>query len=150
MATERASLALCISVNIIFTEMQDKSLTIERAIILETHMTEQEIARTPAPPYYAVIFTSLRTEGDRGYDSMAEKMFALASRQQGFLGAEGVRSPDGFGVTICYWETLEGIKRWKQEIAHLEAQQQGREKWYSQYKTRICRVESDYGFDKSD
>lgn len=111
-------------------------------------MSEQEIARTPEPPYYAVIFTSVRTGGDRGYGEMAEKMFALAAKQPGFLGAEGVRAEDGFGVTICYWESLEGIKRWKQDVEHLEAQQQGREKWYRQYKARICRVERDYGFDK--
>ena len=36
-------------------------------------------AHTPAPPYYAVIFTSLRTEGDQGYGAMAERMVELAT-----------------------------------------------------------------------
>ena len=31
------------------------------------------IANTPGPPYYAVIFTSHRTEGDNGYGEMAAK-----------------------------------------------------------------------------
>lgn len=47
-------------------------------------------AQTPKPPYYAVIFTSIRTGGDQGYGLMAEKMVALASRQPGFLGVESV------------------------------------------------------------
>ena len=113
-------------------------------------MPENEISRTPRPPYYAVIFSSVRTPGDGGYGEMAERMFALASEQEGFLGAEGVRAEDGFGVTICYWETLEGIKRWKQVTEHLLAQQMGREKWYQQYKTRICKVERDYGYGLDD
>jgi len=29
------------------------------------------------------------------------------------------------------------------------AQQLGRDKWYTSYKTRICLVERDYGFDSS-
>jgi heme-degrading monooxygenase HmoA len=109
-------------------------------------MSNTQIAATPQPPYYAVIFTSLRTEGDRGYGEMAGRMMALASEHEGFLGAEGVREADGFGVTVCYWKTLEGIKRWKENAEHLMAQQAGREHWYLQYKTRICKVEDDYGF----
>ena len=39
------------------------------------------IAQTPEPPYYAVIFTSLRREGDDGYAAMAERMLELAAQQ---------------------------------------------------------------------
>ena len=41
------------------------------------------IADTPPPPYYAVIFTSLRTNIEDGYDAMAQKMLDLAARQPG-------------------------------------------------------------------
>ncbi len=40
-----------------------------------------EIANTPSPPYYAVIFTSLRTDGDRGYGKTAVRMLQLAAQQ---------------------------------------------------------------------
>jgi heme-degrading monooxygenase HmoA len=113
-------------------------------------MSESEITRTPRAPYYAVIFTSIRTEGDNGYDAMSDKMFAMASQMEGFIGAESVRHPDGFGMTVCYWQTLEGIKRWKQDAEHQLAQQMGRDKWYRQYKTRICLVQEDYGTDLFD
>lgn len=43
------------------------------------------IAKTPKPPYFAVIFTTIRTEEDNGYSEMSEKMFELVSRQDGFL-----------------------------------------------------------------
>ena len=101
------------------------------------------IANTPEPPYYAVIFTSLRTEGDNGYGEMAEKMHELASRQQGFLGVEMAR--EDVGITVSYWESLEAIRQWKANIEHLEAQESGRKNWYSSFKVRVSKVERDYG-----
>jgi heme-degrading monooxygenase HmoA len=101
------------------------------------------IAKTPAPPYYAVIFTSLRTDTDAGYEEMAEEMVRLAAIQPGYLGHESARS--GLGITISYWESLEAIRAWKVNSEHLIAQKYGREKWYSAFKTRIGLVERDYG-----
>ena len=100
-------------------------------------------AHTPAPPYYAVIFTSLRTEGDDGYGAMAQRMVELAAQQPGFLGVESVR--DGLGITVSYWADLASIAAWKAAAEHLDAQRQGREKWYAGFKIRIARVERDYG-----
>ncbi len=101
------------------------------------------IADTPKPPYYAVIFTSHRTEGDDGYGAMAEKMVALARQQPGFLGIESAK--EEVGITVSYWADLESIKNWKSNIEHQEAQRLGREKWYSSFMTRISKVERDYG-----
>jgi len=102
-----------------------------------------EFANTPAPPYYAVIFTSLRTAGDDGYGAMAERMVELAAQQPGFLGVESAR--DGLGITVSYWADLESIAAWKQNAEHLVAQHLGRERWYADFRTRIARVERDYG-----
>lgn len=101
------------------------------------------IVNTPNPPYYAVIFTSLRTDGDHGYAEMAGKMVVLAAVQPGFLGIESAR--EGLGITVSYWTDLESIKRWKSNAEHLMAQQLGHEKWYSSFQTRIAKVERDYG-----
>lgn len=106
-----------------------------------------EIAKTPEPPYYAVIFSSLRTEGDNGYGEMAARMMELASQQPGYLGVESAR--DGLGITVSYWRSLEEIAAWKRVVDHLEAQRRGRADWYSAYCTRIAKVERDYGFEKS-
>jgi len=101
-------------------------------------------AATPAAPYYAVIFTSLRTEGDNGYGEMAEAMVNLASQQPGFLGIESAR--EDLGITVSYWESPEAIANWKRNTDHLVAQRRGRAGWYEHYKVRICRVERDYAF----
>ncbi|MBC8185424.1 antibiotic biosynthesis monooxygenase [candidate division KSB1 bacterium] len=103
-----------------------------------------EIAQTPEPPYYAVIFTSIRTEEDNGYAEMATQMVNLASNQPGFLGIESAR--EGVGITVSYWTDLDSINGWKQNSEHLIAQQKGKDQWYKQFKTRICKVERDNSF----
>ncbi|MBT8283701.1 MAG: antibiotic biosynthesis monooxygenase [Muriicola sp.] len=99
-------------------------------------------------PYYAVIFTTQRTEIDAGYEEMAQKMEALAALQPGFLGYETARND--IGISISYWESLEAIARWKNHADHLEAQKLGRVQWYQWYKLRICKVEREYDFQRLD
>ncbi len=99
-------------------------------------------------PYYAVIFTTRRKEGDEGYTEMAEEMEALARQQPGFLGFETARQE--VGISVSYWESLEAISEWKQNGRHLEAQHFGKERWYEHYTLRICRVEKEYSFRSSD
>ena len=101
-------------------------------------------ATTPQPPYYAVIFTSQRTDGDHGYEAMAIAMFELAQRQPGCLGAESARGPDGLGITVSYFADEASIRAWKQEARHLVAQRLGKERWYSHYEMRVAKVERAY------
>lgn len=96
--------------------------------------------------YYAVIFTSELTKNEDGYAEMAQKMVSLAEKQDGFLGLESARSE--IGITVSYWKDLESIKKWKQNMEHLVAQQKGRSDWYESYITRICLVEREYSFKK--
>src|SRR5262245_35065836 len=100
-----------------------------------------QIAPTPTPPYYAVIFTSQQTDGDHSYGLMAEKMAELAAQQPGYLGAESVRSEAGLGITVSYWNSPEAIQNWKRNTEHLAAQKFGRDIAYWQFKVRICKVE---------
>ncbi len=102
------------------------------------------ISKTPKPPYYSVIFTSIRTAGDNGYSEMATKMIELVSKHDGFLGFESAR--EDLGITISYWKDLKSIKKWKENEEHLVAQNKGRKEWYKSFKTRIAKVERDYEF----
>ena len=104
------------------------------------------LADTPEPPYYAVIFSTLRTEGDNGYGDMAEKMAALAATMPGYLGAESTRNV--IGITVSYWKDLESIRHWKYNAEHTLARDMGREHWYQSYRLRIAKVERAYGFEK--
>lgn len=94
--------------------------------------------------YYAVIFTSKRTEGDNGYHKMSEQMMKLAQQQEGFMGVEAAR--EEIGITVSYWKTITAIQNWKANTAHLFAQEKGKTDWYTSYHVRICKVEREYEF----
>jgi heme-degrading monooxygenase HmoA len=98
------------------------------------------------PPYYAVIFSTVLKDDTSGYLEMAEKMEKLAKQQKGYLGIESARSE--IGITVSYWQNLEDITAWKENIEHIKARNLGREKWYKKYQLRICKVEREYGFEK--
>ncbi len=101
-------------------------------------------AKTPAPPYWAVIFSNQLSDDTGGYAEMAKTMEELALRQPGCLGAESVRSPDGAGITVSYWQTEADMVAWKAVAAHLVAQRLGKERWYKGYVTRVAQVTRDY------
>jgi len=107
--------------------------------------TSTRLAQTPEPPYYVAIFTSQRTEGDRGYSAMAERMVELARTMPGFLGVDSVRDSAGVGITCSYWRSEADIRHWKQNAEHQRAQEGGKTTWYSTYALRIAKVERAYG-----
>ena len=104
------------------------------------------IAKTPQPPYYAVIFTTIRTDVDENYEETAYQMELLAKEQKGYLGIESARAT--IGITVSYWESLEAISSWKNNLEHTVAREKGRAVWYEQYQLRICKVERAYDFEK--
>ncbi len=103
----------------------------------------------PKTPYYAVIFSAQRAEGDNGYAEMAGRMEELAKTMPGYLGFESARGVDGFGIAVSYWESEEAIANWKKHADHAEAQRRGRAEWYENYELRVARVERAYGMNKA-
>jgi len=108
-------------------------------------MNEASFAETPNPPYYAVIFSAQRAEGDNGYAAMAARMEELAAEQPGYLGIESARRADGFGITVSYWDSLEAIAAWRANAEHQLAQEEGKRNWYTRFEIRIARVERAHG-----
>jgi heme-degrading monooxygenase HmoA len=113
-------------------------------------MNGSNFAATPEPPYYAVIFSSLRQGGDNGYGETADRMVELASQQPGFLGVESLRGADGFGITVSYWESEDAIKNWKRNVEHSEARKRGRLEWYEHFELRVAKVERAYAGPRGD
>ncbi|OSQ37772.1 antibiotic biosynthesis monooxygenase family protein [Thalassospira mesophila] len=107
-------------------------------------------SRLPEPPYYAVIFSSIRTEGDdAAYGETAAMMSQLAAAQDGYLGEDStMRDGEGMGITVSYWRDEAAIRAWKQHLDHTVARNAGREKWYQSYTLRVAKVERAYDFDR--
>jgi heme-degrading monooxygenase HmoA len=103
------------------------------------------IVKTPKPPYYAVVFTSINAAVDHTeHVAMSARMLALAQGYDGFLGIEPARNGDGCGVAVSYWKDLESIAAWARDPEHQIAKQRGREVWYAHYRIRVCKVEREY------
>ncbi len=113
-------------------------------------MNGSNFARTPEPPYYAVIFSSLRNSGDNDYGATSDRMVELAAQQAGFLGVESLRGADGFGITVSYWESEQAIKNWKRNAEHTLARQRGRMEWYEHFELRVAKVERAYAGPRGD
>ena len=90
-------------------------------------------------PYYAVIFTSVLNENTEGYTEMARKMEALANAQPGFLGMDSAR--ETIGITVSYWDSLEAIDQWKNNMNHKKAKNLGKTSWYKSYDLKIAKIE---------
>ena len=104
------------------------------------------IARTPEPPYYVAVFTSINADVDHTeHTRMYERMLEVAKGYDGFLGIEPARNANGSGVAAVYWRDIESIAAFARDPEHLVAKKKGREIWYSHYMIRICKVERDYG-----
>ncbi len=103
-------------------------------------------ARTPRPPYYAVIFSSQRRSGDaEGYRVASDRMVELARDIEGFLGVETARDAAGFGVTVSYWSSEEAIRAWKTQSEHTVIRERARWLWYEHFEVRVSKVERAYG-----
>ena len=101
-------------------------------------------APLPDPPYYAVIFTTKRTDVDAGYADMAESMDQLAASMPGYIGIESARNQGGASITVSYWENEEAMLNWRQNAKHELAQKLGKERWYEHYILRVAKVERQY------
>ena len=102
-------------------------------------------AATPDPPYYAVIFTSVKTTDNDGYGETVMKMVGLAMTMPGYLGLEFAGGePGATGITVSYWATEADIANWKQQMDHLAAQETGKTRWYEHYELRVAKVERAY------
>ena len=112
-------------------------------------MSDEGFARLPTPPYYAVIFSSKRRNGDHDYAQTAQRMEALVAQQPGFLGAESTRGADGFGITVAYFESEAAIAGWRNNAEHAAARKRGHDEWYEHFELRVARVERAYGGPKN-
>jgi len=110
-------------------------------------MSDHTEAKRPA---YAVIFPNQRTKDDpEGYAKAADRMVELATKQPGCLGFDSARDAQGFGITVSYWDSLESIKAWRDHGEHMQAQVNGREKWYAHYDLHITKIEHTHSFRKT-
>ncbi|MDX2168218.1 MAG: antibiotic biosynthesis monooxygenase [Deltaproteobacteria bacterium] len=102
-----------------------------------------QIARTPEPPYYAVIAPAELNPDLEGYAQTALRLMQVAREVDGFLGIESCIAGN-FSLAVSYWRSLEAIAEWRRHAEHRLAKDNGMQRWFAAYCTRIARVERVY------
>jgi heme-degrading monooxygenase HmoA len=107
------------------------------------------------PPYYAVVFTSVKTEaavGENGgggaYGETNERMEELVKEIPGYLGMDYAGSPGGLSITVGYFRDADAIEEWRSNAEHRAAQKRGRSEWYERYTLHVAKVERSYAFER--
>lgn len=99
----------------------------------------------PKSNFYAVIFSSTKSDDLDGYAEMDEKTMALAQQQPGYLGYESV-TKDNKTIFISYWESKDAIHNWRINSTHQMAKSNAKQ-WYKRYLSQVCLVESSVLFE---
>jgi heme-degrading monooxygenase HmoA len=60
---------------------------------------------------------------------------------------DSVEGSDGISIVVAYWKGEESIRKWNHHLEHLEAQKEGRRRWFKSYQGRVGKMERAYGFD---
>jgi heme-degrading monooxygenase HmoA len=93
------------------------------------------------------IFRSrLRPDHLDEYERVADEMLALAEQMPGFLSLKTFTAADGERVSLVEFASEAEHAAWRNHPRHREAQQLGREKFYSEYHIQVCSVLRQHGF----
>ncbi|WP_189716350.1 antibiotic biosynthesis monooxygenase family protein [Streptomyces phaeofaciens] len=98
------------------------------------------------PPYYAAVFTAVRTPDQSGFSETNARMEDLVKDIPGFLGMDHAQTPGGLGITVAYFRDAEALTQWRGNAEHRAAQQRGRAEWYQSYTLHVAKVERSHGF----
>lgn len=94
---------------------------------------------------YVVILKATVDVLDQEYKDTLEQMKKLAFEKYGCLEFNAMMDGDS-RIALSYWESEEQIKKWKQNIDHLETQDKAKKKWYKTYSVQIAQITREYSF----
>jgi heme-degrading monooxygenase HmoA len=96
----------------------------------------------------AVIFEAVPAKGKWDeYLEIAEKLKPELSKIPGFISIErfqSIANPQKV-LSISFWEDEEAIVKWRNIEMHREAQAEGRNSVFNNYRIRVATVQRDYG-----
>lgn len=75
----------------------------------------------------------LNAEYQADYEKTAARMEALARTVPGFISIKTFAADDGERVSLVEFESRDTMTAWRAHPEHVEAQRQGRERFYSEF-----------------
>ncbi|MEM6188369.1 antibiotic biosynthesis monooxygenase family protein [Shewanella scandinavica] len=95
-----------------------------------------------------VIFEVVPNPGcQERYLEIAADLKSSLSEIAGFISIERFQSmvnPERL-LSLSFWENEAAVQAWRRQIYHREAQTQGREQLFADYRLRVAEVVRDYG-----
>ncbi|MGK4582347.1 antibiotic biosynthesis monooxygenase family protein [Kitasatospora sp. HPMI-4] len=98
------------------------------------------------PPYYAAVFSAVRTEDQSGYSETNARLEDLVKDIPGYLGMDYAQNPGGLAITVAYFRDADALTEWQSNAEHRAAQKRGRAEWYQSYTLHVAKVERSHGF----
>ena len=98
-----------------------------------------------------VIFRSrLRPGVEAQIETLGGRIYALGSAMPGFISYREYAAADGESVAIVEFDSHESLRAWREQAEHKEAQQAGRDRFFSEYRITVCDPVRDYDFKAKD
>lgn len=101
------------------------------------------------PPYYAVVFTTVRSQDQSGYSETNARMEELVTDVPGFMGMDHAQTPGGLSITVGYFRDADALTEWRSNAEHRTAQERGRAQWYQSYTLHVAKVERSHAFTRA-
>lgn len=96
----------------------------------------------------AVIFeVILKANGKDRYLEIADDLKSYLSEVDGLISIERFQSivnPSRV-LSLSFWRDENSVKLWRNQLAHREAQREGKNKLFDDYRLRVASVFRDYG-----
>ena len=98
----------------------------------------------------ALFKTKLRADADLGaYEQLGGRMYELVSKMDGFVSFSEAQLPEGESLGMATFTSPEALAAWRQHPEHLDAQRQGRERFYEAYSITVCEVTRAYAWSRA-
>ena len=99
---------------------------------------------------YAIIFEVWPfAKGRDRYFELAAQLKQILVSQPGFISVERFQSliDEEKLLSLSFWESEQAIAGWREQLDHIDAQKEGKEKLFKSYRIRVVIIERSYSFD---
>ena len=80
------------------------------------------------------------------YAAAVDRMSALARTMPGYIADKVLYAEDGERCTIVEFENEAGLRTWRTNPEHIEAQKMARQKYYTEYSVQVCTLDRESKF----
>ncbi len=89
---------------------------------------------------HVIVFRSRLREDlvESEYESRAQELREIGGQMPGFVSLKNFVAEDGERLSLVEFESGADVKGWARHPDHIQAQREGRERFYSEYHIQVC------------